>query len=236
MSAEPVLDEDEFKNRDSQGLQPYTEKTATEEQETSKYQSMLLFKLPLIGQALCWSIYLVCGRVLGQQEVYDKKFEVIHEYQLGYIFLAVWIVCMTRSASICQANGARAPARVDRPDQHVYRIMSASGPLKDSPYVMMANTGPQGRWNRAQRGVFNADESMPMVLVNCILAASVFGPVVPCICLLIAYGRVTFTVKYKQSASARLAGFLPAMIGEKLLEGLVLLCAIKSVFYGSIPF
>mmetsp|Transcript_95606 Transcript_95606/g.169777 ORF Transcript_95606/g.169777 Transcript_95606/m.169777 type:complete len:237 (-) Transcript_95606:70-780(-) len=236
MSSKPVLEEDEFKDRDSQGLQPLTEKTPTEEAETSKYQKMLLVMMPLIGQVICWSLYLFCSKVLGHKEIYDKKFEVIHEWQLGYVFLAVWMISYARAAAICQANGARAPARVDRPDQHVYKIMAASGSLKDSPYVMMATTGPQGRFNRAQRGVFNTDEAMPAMLANVILAGSVFGPLVPCVCLLIAYGRVTFTVKYKESVSSRGAGFLPAMIGEKILEGLVLLCAIKTVFYGRIPF
>merc|ERR1712224_364075 len=121
----------------------------------------------------------------------------IHEYQLGYAFLAVWMLGFTRAWTVSIANGARSPARIDRPDQHVYKIMAASGPLKDAPYVMMANTGAQGRFNRAQRGVFNTDETMPLVIANTILSAFVYGPLTPCICLLILYGRVTFTSKYK---------------------------------------
>merc|ERR1712039_874465 len=114
---------------------------------------------------------------MGQQ-VYDKKFGLIHEFELGYVYLAVWIIAMSRAFLVCNANGARAPARVDRPDQHVYKIMAASGNLKDAPYVMMADTGPQGRFNRAHRGVFNFDEAMPAVLANIILSGFVFGPIV----------------------------------------------------------
>merc|ERR1712023_187063 len=97
-----------------------------------------------------------------------------------------------RMVLVINANGARAPARVDRPDQHVYKIMDKDGPNKDTPYVMMANTGPQGRFNRAQRGVFNTDESMPLYIANSILAGAVFGPFVVLLNILVAYGRITF--------------------------------------------
>merc|ERR1712232_1384056 len=111
-------------------------------------------------------IYLLCSKLLGQQSMYDKKFKLINDYQLGYVFLAVWMLAITRAVQVCIATGSRAPALVDRPDQHVYKVMAASGSLKDAPYVMMANTGAQGRFNRAQRGVFNTDETMPMTLAN----------------------------------------------------------------------
>ena len=53
----------------------------------------------------------------------------------------------------------RAGARVDRPDQHVYKIMSPEAKAS-SPYVLMSNTGWTGRFNRAQRGAFNTDGKM----------------------------------------------------------------------------
>ena len=48
------------------------------------------------------------------------------------------------------ANGARLPAKLDRPDQHIYQIMAEKGPLANAPYVLMATTGAAGRFNRAQ--------------------------------------------------------------------------------------
>ena len=52
-------------------------------------------------------------------------------YQLGYVFLAVWIVSYTRTFLSILANSARAAARLDRPDQHVYKVMAVTGALKD---------------------------------------------------------------------------------------------------------
>merc|ERR1712039_556510 len=144
---------------------------------------------------------------MGQQGMYDKKFALIYEFQFGYVYLAIWIVAIARSVLVCNANGARGPARVDRPDQQIYKIMAADGPLKDAPYVMMAGTGAAGRFNRAQRGVFNTDEAMPMFLASTLIVSAVFGPAAICLSLIAAYGRVTFGKKYKESAKSRGKGF-----------------------------
>lgn len=229
MASDPLM-EDEFKDRDSTGLEQLTDKTGTEDAETTKYIKMLLVVMPIFGQVLAWIAYFFGAKLCGQQEIYAKKFALVHEYELGYVFLCLWVICYTRSAVVCIANGARAPARVGRPDQHVYKVMASSGSMKDAPYVMMATTGPQGRFNRAQRGVFNMDESGPYLMANIVAASSIFGPLVLVLCVLVAYGRVTFARKYKNSLKERTAGFMPAMIGEKWIEGLVLLCAIKGIF------
>ena len=44
-----------------------------------------------------------------------------------------------------------------------------------STQVMMANAGPQGRFNRAQRAVFNYDEALPLFLSGLLLNA-LLGP------------------------------------------------------------
>mmetsp|Transcript_34435 Transcript_34435/g.88327 ORF Transcript_34435/g.88327 Transcript_34435/m.88327 type:complete len:236 (+) Transcript_34435:52-759(+) len=223
--------EDEFKDRDAMGLQPQTEKTQTEEQELCKYFKMLVVAMPIAGQVFAWSSYLILTKLLGMEAALNTKFAFIHEHELGYVFLAVWLVGYTRAVIVTNANAARAPARVDRPDQHVYKVMAASGPLKDAPYVMMAGTGPQGRFNRAQRGVINTDEALPLLVPAVVLTSSVFGPMIALLILLWAYGRITFAFKYKESTKARVAGFLPAVVAEKWIDGLVLLCAIKGIFY-----
>lgn len=231
MSSKPLVPEDEFANRDASGLQPEKEDAATEASEMKKYSIMLLLVVPLLGQVFAWSTYFAVTKLSPtQKDVLDKKFAFIQEHDLGYVFLAVWISTLARGMLVVNANAARAGARVDRPDQHVYKIMAASGPLKDAPYVLMAGTGPQGRFNRAHRGMFNTDEALPLYLASLLLVGPVFGPVVPCLALLWGVGRITFGFKYKESSKARGAGFLPAVIAEGWLGGLVLLCAIKGLF------
>lgn len=236
MSSEPVLPEDEFAGRDETGLQPLTDKTPTEAAEAKKYAKMLLCMVPVIGQVLAWGAYFLGGLALGQQSLYDEKFAFIHRYELGYLFLAAWIMGITRQGLVINANAARAAARLDRPDQHVYKVMAGSGALKDAPYVLMAGTGPQGRFNRAQRGVYNTDETLPLYLADTLLAGSVFGPMILPLVLLWVFGRLTFALKYKQAVKARGAGFAPSMIAEKWTENLVLVCAIKAIFFTCIPF
>ena len=121
------------------------------------------------------------------------------------------------------------------PDQHVYKIMDPNG-KKDAPFVLMTNAGWAGKFNRAQRGAFNTDEALPMVLVNTVLAGCVFGPIVVATALLGVYGRIKFALGYTEVAAARMSGFLPAAIGEGWAAGLVLFTAIKAIGGSFIPF
>ncbi|CAK9075925.1 unnamed protein product [Durusdinium trenchii] len=222
--------EDEFANRDHLGLQPLTQETETEDRAFFKYLRLVLAVL-LVGLVVAGLTYLA-AKHLGSGAILERKFNFIHENQLGYVFLCVWIAGMTRSGVTVLANAARAGARVDRPDQHVYKIMESSGSLKDAPYVLMANTGTVGRFNRAQRAAFNMDESLPLLLVNTVLASSVFGPWILLPMLLYCFGRLSFSIKYRSSLKERSAGFLPSLIGEKWVEGLVLFSAIKGLTDG----
>ena len=48
------------------------------------------------------------------------------------------------------------------PSGHFSGLAQPAADPQDAPYVLMATTGPAGRFNRAQRAAFNADESMPL--------------------------------------------------------------------------
>lgn len=232
---EGVDEENEFEGRDAQGLKVEKE-TPTEGAEMKKYVVMLFVVIPIVQTLLAFGLYFLGAEVFKQKVFYDSKFNLIHEWQLGWVYLSVLILKWTRDALIVNANGARAEARVDRPDQHVYKIMDQDGNNKDAPYVLMAGTGPQGRFNRAQRGVFNGDESLPLVLVATLLTSFVFGPMICIVLLLVSFGAITFGCKYKEASNSRGAGFLPRMIGEGLVFGLLIVCTIKGLFYPSIPF
>lgn len=232
--------EDEFANRDAQGLlnlkpdEPKSEGERVKKAE-SMYMKMLFGMLPIAGQVFAWGTYFVYAYVLGKKAAFDTKLQFVQSYDLGWVFLSVWVISLARSRLIMNANAQRAGARVDRPDQHAYKIMDSKA-NKDAPLVMMANTGALGRFNRAQRGVFNTDESAPLYVVNTVLAGSMFGPVVVLLNLLVAYGRVKFGLGYTESGAGRMAGLGPSFLGETWISGLVLLVAIKALAGSMIPF
>ena len=233
--------EDEFADRDHQGLQPVKKDGPNDAQAAvaaaqSRYMKLYFLIIPCIQQALAWAVYcaLIFG-VPGQKKVLDAKFEFLHAWDLGYVFLAVWIVSLARNRVSVNANAARAGARVDRPDQHIYKVMDRNC-SQNAPFVLMANTGPAGRFNRAQRGVFNTDEAMPLFLANLLLAGAVFGPAILPLAILAGFGRVKFALGYTEGNKNRSGGFLPALVGEQWTAGLVLLCAIKAIAGSRIPF
>jgi len=50
------------------------------------------------------------------------------------------------------------------------------------------------------------------------------------------YGRVTFALLYTEGTGKRGAGFLPAIVGERWIGGLVLFTAIKVLAGDRIPY
>mmetsp|Transcript_103162 Transcript_103162/g.272619 ORF Transcript_103162/g.272619 Transcript_103162/m.272619 type:complete len:238 (+) Transcript_103162:411-1124(+) len=234
----PMVEEDEFKNRDRQGLTPRKEDDPADEDMAAKaqagYMKMIFGAIPIAQCVFAISTYFAC-RLLGMKDALETKFAFLHDHDLGYVYLAVYIIGLGRARMAVNSNAMRAAARVDRPDQHVYKIMTPSGET-DAPYVLMANTGWVGKFNRAQRGAFNTDEQMPMVLINTVLAGCVFGPVVVFTALLGAYGRVKFALGYTAATNSRIGGFLPAIIAENWAAGLVLFSGVKAVVGGRFPF
>jgi len=234
-----MVDENEFEKRDAQGLTPRKDDDPADSDKAAKakagYMKMIFGIIPIFQCVFAISTYFVCSRLLGMKDALDTKFAFLYDHDLGYVYLAVYLIGLGRARMAVNSNAMRAAARVDRPDQHVYKVMDPKGE-KDAPYVLMANTGWAGKFNRAQRGAFNTDEQMPMVLVNTVLAGCLFGPVVVFTALLGAYGRVKFALGYTEAASGRMGGFLPAVIAENWAAGLVLFSGVKAACGGRFPF
>ncbi|KAL1520909.1 hypothetical protein AB1Y20_022469 [Prymnesium parvum] len=226
---------DEFAGRDAMGLQK-DQKPQSEAEARASYFRLFSKLIGLQAPLLCWSIYAVSVYLLPGGDVVAAKLAFIHRYSLGSIFAAWFAVYLVRIYASINANGARAPVRLDRPDQHVYKIMARDGPLVDAPYVMMASTGAAGRFNRAQRAAFNMDESLPTSLTGLLLQTCVFGAVGLFPALLYAYGAAKFCDAYKESSGARSSGFMPRVIAESLSAGMVGVCAIKGMMGPLVPF
>lgn len=237
--------EEEFPG-DARGLTPSKKedgKEVSDDAAAAKAEKMymkMIFGFVPLAQLIFGAGTYFALRACGATTTIDAKFAFMTTWELGYPLLATYIIGMGRQRIMVNANAARAGARVDRPDQHVYKIMDKhkvlGQPPEKMPYVLMANTGWQGKFNRAQRGGFNTDEAMPQVLVNTIAAGAIFGPVIVPIVLLPVYGRVKFALGYTEASNKRGGGLMPAFIGEAWIAGLLLFAAIKAIGGSSLPF
>ena len=102
---------------------------------------------------------------------------------------------------------------------------AAASTLNEKPYVMMANAGPQGRFNRAQRAVFNYDEALPLFLSGLLLNA-LLGPAALILAVLNASGRRAFARAYTDSLEGRGGGFVRAVAPAHVSAALNLLIAV----------
>jgi len=223
----------EFEKRDEMGLQKFNSATKNEAEARAFYfkfiGNLMFVKMP-IAVAL---VYTLLRFLPGQAERIDAKFEFIRAYDLGWVFVAPALLHLGRTYLMINANGARAEARVERPDQHVYKIMSPNK-YADAPYVLMANTGAAGRFNRAQRSAYNTDEVLPLFAVGLVLVAACFGPLALVLGAINVYGRTTFANAYKADQDTRGPGFMAAAASEYLTMALVQWIALKS-FIPALP-
>ena len=216
---------------DDRGLLP--ESKAKSEADGRKFY----FKLQFVIQ--CVIAPVLAGLVSGVMHMTSSTFSsrvgtklaFIKEWELGYLY-AVWYAAFVgKTYAMMNANCARGPARVDRPDQFVFQIMDAKGPLKDAPYVLLANEGPLGRFNRAQRAAANLDETLPLFITGLLLTAAVYGPIAFAISLLYLYGAIQFAESYKEATKLRVKGFLPTMVANQLTGAFIGIVAIKSLVF-----
>jgi hypothetical protein len=101
----------------------------------ARYTSLFFVQIPLIQLALSAATYAaVChGLPLlglpGMQAGVAAKLDFLARYDLGWVYLAVYLVSLGRDRIALNSNAVRAGARVDRPDQHVCecRVCHPSG-------------------------------------------------------------------------------------------------------------
>jgi len=226
--------EDDFKHRDAQGLLKQPKRPADEASERVFYFKLYATWTTNVGPGLAWfGFWLAAQFAPSYRTRCDAAIAFVHEHDLGWVY-ATWIVVFfVRLYMAINANGARAQARLDRPDQHIYKIMAREGAMASAPFVLMVNTGPEGRFNRAQRAAANMDEGLPVLLTGLLLIAPVFGPAAFGLALCNAYGRVKYAHLYKRDKDQRLAGFVPAQLAEQVVAGLVGIVAVKGLGFVS---
>eukprot|EP00594_Rhizosolenia_setigera_P020013 CAMPEP_0178980998 /NCGR_PEP_ID=MMETSP0789-20121207/26812_1 /TAXON_ID=3005 /ORGANISM="Rhizosolenia setigera, Strain CCMP 1694" /LENGTH=150 /DNA_ID=CAMNT_0020671483 /DNA_START=141 /DNA_END=590 /DNA_ORIENTATION=+ len=137
------------------------EKAKPEKLIYKRYTNQILKVVFIQGPIIAWTIYLVTTKILFSdtaKDLIDSKIQFLHQNDLHYVYISVYMVYLARLALVVNANGARAPTRLGRPDQHIYQVVGEDN--SKQALVMMASDGVNGRFNRAQRGVMNMDEGL----------------------------------------------------------------------------
>ena len=212
---------DEFEQRDGLGLSRDDVLKAPAAAEADKrwdYKKMYARRLVVQCPVLAVALYVAVAQFYDV----EARLALARSMDLGWAFLAWYVVYLARQSVAINAAACRAGARCPRPDQHVYRI--AHPDFNEKPYVMMANAGPQGRFNRAQRAVFNYDEALPLFLSGLLLNA-LLGPAAFFLAVLNASGRRAFARAYTDSLEGRGGGFVRAVAPEHVSAALNLVIA-----------
>ena len=213
---------DEFEQRDGLGLSRDDVLKAPAAAEADKrwdYKKMYARRVVVQCPVLAVALYVAVAQFYDV----EARLALARSMDLGWAFLAWYVVYLARQSVAINAAACRAGARCPRPDQHVYRI--AHPDFNEKPYVMMANAGPQGRFNRAQRAVFNYDEALPLFLSGLLLNA-LLGPAALILAVLNASGRRAFARAYTDSLEGRGGGFVRAVAPEHVSAALNLLIAV----------
>jgi len=158
----------------------------------------------------------------------EGKIRLLAEYDLGWLYLAVFVLKFGLNAINAVVASRRKEARANNPDQHVYRVYTAPG-APALPYVLMETEGDVGRFNRAQRAAANYLEYLSGVLASTLLAGFVFPLPVFVASVVYVLGRLMMTVQYSQAAKARTPGFATSNIAAVVVDGLLLLAACKAL-------
>jgi hypothetical protein len=227
--------ESEFSRRDAMGLKPLLPDAKSEAQTRQKYFKMIgLFNFvvaPSFAMGLIW----IANKLMSSKMTYTYRLELLRDYDLGWLYAAWYVLMLTRSYATINANGAREAARVDRPDQHTYKIManpqSKTGAvdLSNAPYVLMENVGPVGRFNRAQRAAFHFDEGLELLLGSIFLAGIIFPQLVFGLMAIYCVGRKRFTDGYTESCKGRMGPFALVVLPSMIIAALVGIIAVQAI-------
>ena len=226
--------------RDALGLEIPGAKSMNEDQARSKYfklyGGLLFVYAPVLAFGLMYAARWKFSRMAG---IADEHLQILADHDLGWLYAAWNIMYLARCYHNINSNGTRAGARVGRPDQHVYKIYSASvGDKKKSDdatapqYVFLENDGTVGKFNRAQRAAFHMDESGAFVVTSMLLAGFVMPKLVYILSACYFLGRVEFANAYTESLQGRLSKMILYVFPEHIMIAMVGITAVQAIMLG----
>ena len=125
---------DEFEQRDGLGLSRDDVLKAPAAAEADKrwdYKKMYARRVVVQCPVLAVALYVAVAQFYDV----EARLALARSLDLGWAFLAWYVVYLARQAVAINAAACRAGARCPRPDQHVYRI--AHPDFNEKPYVMI---------------------------------------------------------------------------------------------------
>lgn len=226
--------------RDAQGLEIPGPKSVNEEQARAKYFKLYGGLLFVYAPALAFGLtYAARWKFPKISNIADEHLQILADHDLGWLYAAWYITYLARCYHNINSNGARAGARVGRPDQHVYKVHSAAGNDKKKSddataptYVFLENDGPVGKFNRAQRATFHMDESGAFVVTSMLLAGFVMPKLVYILSACYFLGRVEFANAYVESLEGRLSKMILYVFPEHIMIAMVGITAIQAIMLG----
>mmetsp|Transcript_68584 Transcript_68584/g.164698 ORF Transcript_68584/g.164698 Transcript_68584/m.164698 type:complete len:213 (-) Transcript_68584:204-842(-) len=190
---------------------------------TAQMAGNILICCFLTGQLISWPIYK-----FGSTAAYDEKIDLLASLNLGWLYLALPIIYYSRQLTSMNASITRNAAGLPAPHMYAFKVSTAKG-KPELPYVLLEEEGQVGAANRAQRGIDNMMEYLPMYLAYVFANGFVYPFPTFVNVLFFMYSRLKYARGYTKGADERQKGFIVFGLTQMNMEGLLLIAAGKAL-------
>mmetsp|Transcript_68193 Transcript_68193/g.158252 ORF Transcript_68193/g.158252 Transcript_68193/m.158252 type:complete len:219 (-) Transcript_68193:81-737(-) len=192
--------------------------------ESAKAKGSLSFTLGLmvvpriITGCIAFAIY-----ELGNRMLYDDNIHHVADMQRHWLYagagimslmvswLNIWPL-MAKSQIMLRNSGNL------RANMTILRVNVAED-ATELPYVVMEERGAIGRYNRANRSLFNFNEGIAGTIINIVLVGHVFPFPAFVLTTILAFARIIHQVGYSKGGYGKHApGFITSMLASTTIE------------------
>ncbi|OLQ04608.1 hypothetical protein AK812_SmicGene12282 [Symbiodinium microadriaticum] len=155
---------------------------------------------------------------IRQSPFVQGRVESIATMSAGPLYLSVFFMRITLGLMQASLGNARRDSGINVPDQHAYKVV---GGTADGTLVLMDDTEPFGRFNRAQRAVQNHMEQVFPMVLEFFLSGYVFPWTTAALASGWAGLRCWGALSYADDRMARIKGNLPSNVFLGSMAGIV---------------
>eukprot|EP00927_Polykrikos_kofoidii_P079092 TRINITY_DN75886_c0_g1_i1.p1 TRINITY_DN75886_c0_g1~~TRINITY_DN75886_c0_g1_i1.p1 ORF type:complete len:260 (+),score=28.82 TRINITY_DN75886_c0_g1_i1:99-782(+) len=183
----------------------------------------------IIGGTIAWAIWH-----FGSTATYDAKISVLSTQGVSYIYLSavafsVLVSWLNFFPMFYKRKIMKASSGNLRANMLVYKV-NVQDPGQKMPYVVLAEEGGIGEYNRANRSLHHFTEQSMGTVLNILLAGFVFQFPVFVLVIVFAVGRISHQIGYAHGGYGfHIPGFQLIIYSTATLEMLVFLSAYKSM-------